>query len=221
MKFFSFEKKNNPQEKHRIWDEKHALVDRIIDGLGKHVDRGIKETVTAFMVHDIPTNASCEGHLDHGLPYPWIDVPGSTPELEEKEQEIITLLQAGANGAENLEDLKSKNPSLWKKVSAFEDEEQAYRYKIRSKIDALLSEFYADRKTANTGLRIKIVDSPTEFHLEPTKGKKIGKENWEKFNAFFEQLTLEEKQSFLEENRKEMEAFTAFLKKKFFESEKH
>jgi hypothetical protein len=34
----------------------------------------LKDTVTSFMVHDINTSQSCEGHIDEGLGAPWIEI---------------------------------------------------------------------------------------------------------------------------------------------------
>lgn len=44
------------------------------DRVGMPIDRGVLDTVVAFRAWGFVTKASCEGHLDHGLPYPWIDI---------------------------------------------------------------------------------------------------------------------------------------------------
>ena len=49
-------------------------IESITDGLGKGIDPGIKESVVAFKLDDFPTNQSCEGHSDEGLPFPWVEV---------------------------------------------------------------------------------------------------------------------------------------------------
>lgn len=49
-------------------------VDSLCDRLGKPLDEKIKELVIGLRCHGIRTIASCQGHLDHGLPYPWVDV---------------------------------------------------------------------------------------------------------------------------------------------------
>lgn len=38
------------------------------------LDRGIKNLVLALNARGIPTSGSCEGHVDHGSPAPWIKV---------------------------------------------------------------------------------------------------------------------------------------------------
>lgn len=56
------------------WGEVQQEVARIVDGLGKEIDPGIRDTVVALKAHDIHTTGSCEGHLDHGIAGPWVDI---------------------------------------------------------------------------------------------------------------------------------------------------
>lgn len=49
-----------------------AEVSTIVDKQGTPVDDGIKALVAALRMHGVDTVVSCEGHLDHGLPYPWV-----------------------------------------------------------------------------------------------------------------------------------------------------
>lgn len=48
-------------------------IDQIVDGIGMPIDRHIKDIVVWFNEHSFETEASCEGHQDHSLPYPWLD----------------------------------------------------------------------------------------------------------------------------------------------------
>jgi len=57
-----------------------ADVDKITDGLGHEIDPGIKDAVTALRVAGLPTSGSCEGHLEDGLPFPWVEVNPEGPE---------------------------------------------------------------------------------------------------------------------------------------------
>lgn len=56
------------------WEELSEKFSHVTDKIGMPIDGGIFETVVALNVLDIPTSMSCEGHLDHGLPYPWVDI---------------------------------------------------------------------------------------------------------------------------------------------------
>ena len=51
-----------------------ALLDKVTDANGKKIDFGIRPLVAALHLNGIPTTSSCEGHLDRGCPYPWIDI---------------------------------------------------------------------------------------------------------------------------------------------------
>ncbi len=44
------------------------------DKLGQPIDDGILTAIIALNVNKIPTFASCEGHLDHGESFPWVDI---------------------------------------------------------------------------------------------------------------------------------------------------
>jgi hypothetical protein len=48
-------------------------LEKIVDGLGLGIDVKIMDLVVAVNQY-ITTTASCEGHYDHGLKVPWIDV---------------------------------------------------------------------------------------------------------------------------------------------------
>lgn len=54
------------------WNEALHHFTRITDRLGKTIDSGILETVVTFNLLGITTLQSCEGHIDWGVPYPWI-----------------------------------------------------------------------------------------------------------------------------------------------------
>lgn len=48
-------------------------INNIGDSLGYPIDPGIKDLVLQLNRLGIITTASCEGHLTHGLCYPWVD----------------------------------------------------------------------------------------------------------------------------------------------------
>jgi hypothetical protein len=49
-------------------------VNQLVDGLNKPIDEGIKRVVAALRLVGFHTTASCEGHMNWGLPYPWVQV---------------------------------------------------------------------------------------------------------------------------------------------------
>jgi len=56
------------------WEETAKQYRRVVDKLGKKIDEGIFDTVVALNMAGVTTRASCEGHLDWGVPHPWIDI---------------------------------------------------------------------------------------------------------------------------------------------------
>jgi 3-mercaptopyruvate sulfurtransferase SseA len=58
-------------------------VEETRDALGLPVDEKIKEAVIMCNAIGLTTSASCEGHIDHGIPVPWIEIAAPN-EPEEK-----------------------------------------------------------------------------------------------------------------------------------------
>lgn len=63
------------KEKEQYLEQVFDVVARTVDGQGRRIDLGIMGVVLYLNVHGIETTFSCEGHLDHGLAYPWVWVP--------------------------------------------------------------------------------------------------------------------------------------------------
>ena len=56
-----------------IWQETEQRFQSVTDRLGNSIDEGIFETVVGLNILGITTTLSCEGHLDWGVPYPWVN----------------------------------------------------------------------------------------------------------------------------------------------------
>lgn len=69
-------------------EEAYNQVDRLADRLGMPVDDGIKSTVVALWVHGLQTTGSCEGHLDGGYPFPWVDIETPFPQGWEHDRKV-------------------------------------------------------------------------------------------------------------------------------------
>src|SRR4051794_2537985 len=61
-------------ERERAWQRKLHDIETVRDALGRPLDSGVKEIVAALNIIDIPTSASCEGHIDRGKGAPWLEV---------------------------------------------------------------------------------------------------------------------------------------------------
>ena len=114
--------------KQGLENEARADVNKITDGLGMPIDEGIKETVVAFRVSGFPTTGSCEGHLNRGTSYPWVDIDVS--ELE---------------NFKKINSAKDK-ASVWRKVNMV----------LRKKMRGYLYDFYKNRASSSK-LELKLV----------------------------------------------------------------
>lgn len=58
--------------KDQVLEQTFERVALTVDGMGKRIDIGIMGVVLYLNVHGIITTFSCEGHTDHGHPFPWV-----------------------------------------------------------------------------------------------------------------------------------------------------
>jgi hypothetical protein len=110
----------------------------------------------------IETIASCEGHLDHGLPYPWIDIQIRPSEVEKLEQERSDI-QKQISDEERLletkfpnlsyntfydipegENLKNLNEKRWFIIDSITQ----IQLKCLEPLNQLLNQFYENHKTS-------------------------------------------------------------------------
>jgi len=175
------------------WDELAEKFSRITDKTGRPIDTGILETVVALNALDITTSMSCEGHLDHGLPYPWIDVGISsyargydTPEIQ---QLILRLRELRRE-----QDKDIKMQQLWQ-------EENKLRLQQRYRLFGCLAEFYKKREVPFD----RIITFVSSGRIRSQGGD------------FLELLSPDEREQKLHEYQDEMRQFTAFLKSVYFD----
>lgn len=67
-------------EKSQIWNDAELFVTKLADSLGKPIDANTKELVIVLHCLKFTTSQSCEGHIDHGYPYPWIEIRNEDPD---------------------------------------------------------------------------------------------------------------------------------------------
>lgn len=61
-------------EKQKVWQKKREEIDKIVDAAGHSIDERIKDAVTAANLMELNTEQSCEGHLDRGVPWPFLEI---------------------------------------------------------------------------------------------------------------------------------------------------
>ena len=196
-------------EKEIQWKTLEQELEKTIDGRGKRVDEKIKFPVIALQANDFATTASCEGHKDRGLPWPWIDV--------ESALELKLMHDARFN------ELKEKAWAAFKKTGDMTESEKEEYAKLQralmeenekehNRLLGVLTEFYDIASEASqVGVRLGIWKRPAnQSRLQPAdiperiKGVDVQK-IW----------SDEEKEKRLRLYREEFDRFGSFLKQKF------
>jgi len=116
--------------KQERWNTIVLKVEGFRDQLGKEIDPGIKGTIVALQALGFETHASCEGHLDHGMKAPWVDI-GTVP------RDVAPYLRTVRKKIEGLD------PDMEKRVQ----EARKQIFEQRAQMLDFLSEFYDNRRT--------------------------------------------------------------------------
>ncbi len=202
-------------------------VESLGDRLGMGIDDTIKETVALCNIMNIPTSASCEGHLNHGYIVPWIEVTAlNEPKWRfQKEEEIykkvadkykITIddvvhaeneeAYTEASGL-SVEQEETKEYQLWEKEND----------KLMKETDALLDEFYNGRDVSD---EVRIITDRFVGNFRIHNGGKFYIPS-SQVDKIQNGLTKEERANIpniLENAQQEMKNFTEFLKTKYMSS---
>lgn len=235
MNFEQFKIENLPDAK-RVLKEKNKMskiedtknkVERWRDGLGKGIDKGIKNTVIYLNVLDFPTFQSCEGHVSGGVPSPWVAVESLSRPKERFVKEKEAFEKVAQAHKISLDQIKSADnmDAYWEAIRECKQNGETNDFKewkkknkkLQGKMESLLNEFYENR---SVGKNVKII---IEENAESDFNIRCNMNNGE-YDAFIknhnQKITEEEKVKFtleLEKYRAEMDKFTKFLEKKYFE----
>lgn len=112
------------QEKKSRFKEIKNKIDRTVDKKGKSIDEGIKDNIVFLTALGINTTGSCEGHIDHGINAPYIDI---------ESRDILKL------------DKRLKETKDEKEAEEISKEINRDNLEERKKIINLLDEFYRNR----------------------------------------------------------------------------
>lgn len=189
---------------HASWEEGCQAVEQFRDRLGQSIDPGIFETVVVLNLLRIETFQSCEGHLDHGCPYPWITVVDAERKrvLTREWSHICTLEeQAKTLGTEEAyRQYLSANMRLRVTIMQWERNDPLF-----CRLIALLDAFYEEQKIPPSPSRLLIerFKFPGTFRIVPG------------FSLALDALPDHLKASYLAPGQAEMQAFTRFLKQQW------
>lgn len=192
------------------WKEALEQWGRVTDTLGQPIDPGILETVAILNLLSLQTTGSCEGHLESGLAYPWIDLEATHPDRVRREAEWDALndrfmelcernnsglpIKIGARAAEFLHQREAVGHEIY-----------AEQHRMIRRLMGYLDQFYARHRSAyDRHLTL------FPFHTFDTmRLLSVG-------GFVSETLSEEEKRLKLPEYQEEMRLFTEFLKQEAF-----
>ncbi len=190
-------------EAEQRYQQMRIRVSQFRDKLGCEVDPGIFETVVLLNLLGFTTQQSCEGHLDHGAPYPWVTIIDAEQERLFQRHWLAVCEheeQAKASGAQEAFD-RWLTADVHMRLMIAHCEQQSALYQH---LTTLLETFYTQASPSGPArLLVKRFRSAATYRIEPG------------FAAVVDTLPPALKASYLERGRAEMYAFTAFLTHQF------
>lgn len=199
--------KASQSEKIKRWEAAGRTIEKVTDGIGKTIDAGIKETVIALKVNGFATIASCEGHLDHGLPFPWVDIASPVTEQNLSNPRYQELAKKYARERIG-EDEKNE---LIKLIEA----QIAANLIEHQRLKKLLDAFYETEKKHPSALTL-IKGIWNYSRLQTCRFPDM---NMIEIKQYLSRFTPEENAQNLYTFRDELQRFTEFLKNKYFNAE--
>jgi hypothetical protein len=174
------------------WEGAEALARRITDRIGCPIDNGILETVVVLNLLGLRTCASCEGHLDYGTPYPWIDFetdefPSFKQALEDADREELNAEEREEKGAQLVALAATLAPS-----------------RLQIRLEELLDTYYQQCPQSEDWRVIVRCMHPGYYRMVPDCG------------YLADEWPHGEPAEYLARAQVEMRAFTVFLKQRFF-----
>lgn len=222
----SEENHNEIQAKTIRLQKKLAEIERWRDGGGTPMDAGIKNMVGILNVLDMATLASCEGHIDGGLCFPWVDIASGPEPAERFVDEEKIFREVAAKYRVTYEEVRRgiiREAWLEANRLAFRNGETSEfkrwtteNRELAKKLQRLLDEFYQERNVKPQNRLVLSVGAETAIRLHNDAGADyrlnttgLGQD---------QQARLLPR---LKEYQSEMDAFTEFLLDKYMTPPQH
>lgn len=216
------EKAENHEKNLKLEEIRHE-VENIGDRIGRSIDEGIRETVVMFKANELPTSDSCEGHVERGLPVPYVEVSASNEPQERFVGQNEAFEKVAKKYNITAEEAKTSkiDEAYWEAMKECSQNEETEEYKkwnkenekLLAKGRNLLEEFYKERKV-EPDIKLQIEEGVGNFRIHN------GGEDYQPVIETEREFSEEEKKIRLEKvakYRSEMQEFTEFLRKKYFE----
>jgi len=218
-------KSGHVRELEIAWEEKQQEVDSIVDRLGEPIDSNIRETIVAFHMSELPTSGSCEGHNDHGNGAPWVEMEALNEPEWRFENEAEVYIEIANKSGVSFEQLKKEDwekddevlKEFWNKLDGREETKEYKDWRqenieIERSVKELLEDFYKNREVpSDVGLRIEHYEAGNIVWVH-NGGDGFTPEHVLINEEDSRKITLN-----LRRYQEEMQAFTQFLKDRYFE----
>lgn len=184
----------------QAYQEMRARVLTWTDSLGAPIDAGIVELVVVLNLRGLQTFQSCEGHLDHGSPYPWITlVDRERSRLFDLAWLKVCKLEEEAKTAGTVQAYDSflvARILLQTRVAEWETHDPIFEH-----MRGLLAVFYTRQPEQTHPARLLVRRlQPGKYRLEPG------------FSLAAKELPASLKAEYLTRGQTETQAFTSYLK---------
>ena len=185
------------------WNAIAEKAGNVADKTGKVIDKKILDLVIALAANSINTKASCEGHLDHGIAAPWVDIGlAESSEISKKIESLKALWLEIKTKAEKTQ--KETIDKMWLESKKLELEIKYPTSLLVQKLSKLLDKFYQKRTSSYDTHIILRQLGLTSYRME-CQG-----------TIFQEVRGPSEKEIKLKQYQEEMKSFYEFLKNIFF-----
>ncbi|HLZ60150.1 MAG TPA: hypothetical protein VKR06_24635 [Ktedonosporobacter sp.] len=191
------------------WEHAEAILSQVQDQMGHRIDAGILAPVVGLNLLGFHTTASCEGHLNWGCPYPWIEFyqEVNSPDYA---QAVEAASRLDATSQERLEALGHANMLL----ARFLQQDPLYQA-----LGALLADYTTTKapapKTGNTPCILFAPFAPGWYRLlaaEPSWWQRWEESERAENTSWWDRTPLQEQRQTLTHAQAEMATFAAFLK---------
>jgi hypothetical protein len=195
--------RHDTQTPEQRYQEMHERVSTFMDKLGMPIDPGIFETVVILNLLGLHTFQSCEGHLDHGCPYPWVTlIDGERSRTFTQRWLAVCELEEQAKASRTAtayDGYLSADIELRALLAKWEANDR-----VCGQITELLDAFYAEREEQPNPARLLVRRlHPGTYRIEPG------------FSFVRKELPDDLKATYLARGQAEMQAFTSALKRQW------
>lgn len=202
-------------EKQKRWDDILIRLEKTVDSVGEKIDLNARETIAALQVNDIPTSSSCGGHADkERLRFPYVmgEAEGE-PEYRCIGQKELVEKVAAKYGIPDRQGMWSNMEAQGEYLDGMRtlvvsDEYRLWKEKnppLLASLRELVAEFYAQYEGV----------PESQLIVRPSTGYRMETANYLTHKEM-QAMESSEIQEQIRASQEEFEAFTQFLRQRYF-----